>query len=347
MYRSADPAGGDRKRSSFTVAICAYNAVGRIHRALDALSQVHYAGNWEVLVVDNASTDGTAAFAGKWRALLPAMRVIGEPAAGVAHARVRAIHESRCDWIVWVDDDNILPPDYLETANSIVAGRNDVGVVAGDSNLMELAEPPPWFEEVAGCYAVGRQFPDEGEQGGGAFCWGAGSMLRRAAVLQVFGRDFRPILSGRLGRHQLAGEDAELCLATRLLGWGFLYSRDLVIGHAIEPERMSLSVLKKTAVGFGLSSIALEVYRAQFDPPFKRWVKTTDMLFIVYSFVKLGMRSLNSLLRKNMRARTALWMSQGAVVGLLSGMRPSRVLASPFLAKTISQRRHPVESAVR
>jgi hypothetical protein len=172
-------------------------------------------------------------------------------------------------------------------------------------------------------------------------------MLRRAAVLQIFDRDFRPILSGRLGRHQLAGEDAELCLATRLLGWGFLYSRDLVIGHAIEPARMNLGVLRKTAVGFGLSSVALEVYRAQFDPPFKRWVKTTDVPFVVYSLVKMGMRSLNSLLRKNMRARTALWMSQGAAVGLLSGMRPSRVLASPFLARTIAQRRQPVEEPVR
>jgi glycosyltransferase involved in cell wall biosynthesis len=151
MYRSADPAGGARKRSSFTVAVCAYNAVGRLHRALDALSLVRYVGDWEVLVVDNASTDGTADFAQRWRALLPGMRVVCEPAAGVAHARVRAIHEASCDWIVWVDDDNVLPPDYLETANAIVAGRNDIGVVAGDSNLLELAKPPAWFDEVAGC----------------------------------------------------------------------------------------------------------------------------------------------------------------------------------------------------
>ncbi len=337
-----DTAAGDAKRArdatSFTVAICAYNAVGRIARALDALTRVRYAGQWEILVVNNASSDDTAAAVEAWRTSLSAMRVVTEPVAGVAHARVRAIREARCEWIVWVDDDNLLPPDYLEMADAIVAGRDDIGILAGDSHLFELAAPPAWFQQVAGCYAVGQQFPREGRQVGGAFCWGAGSMLRRLAAVQILDLGFKPILSGRLGRHQLAGEDAEICLAMRLLGWGFLYSRALVIGHAIDPNRMRVDMLRKTAFGFGLSSVALEVYRAQFDPPLKRWVKTHDTAFAVYALTKFAGRLLRRLIRWDMRTRANLWASQGAAAGLLSGMRPSQVLASPFLGKVRAQR---------
>jgi len=338
MRIAADAAIYSRERSSFTVAVCAYNAVGRLHRALDALSLVRYEGDWEILVVDNASTDGTAAFAQKWRVLLPAMRVICEPAAGVAQARVRAIREARCDWIVWVDDDNLLPPDYLEVADAIVAGRNDIGIVAGDARLFELAAPPAWFQQVAGCYAVGQQFSHEGEQAKGVSSWGAGSMLRRIAAIQILDRGFKPVLSGRLGRHQLAGEDAEICLAMRLLGWGLLYSRALVIGHAIEPKRLSAAMLRRTAFGFGLSSVALEVYRAQFDPPLKRWVKTHDTAFAVYALTKFAGRLLRRLIRWDMRTRVDFWASQGTAAALISGMRASQVLATPFLRKVRSQR---------
>jgi glycosyltransferase involved in cell wall biosynthesis len=337
-----DTASGDAMRvrdaTSFTIAICAYNAVGRISRALDVLTRVRYAGQWEILVVDNASDDGTAAFVEAWRTLLPALRVIGEPAAGVAHARVRAIREARCDWIVWVDDDNLLPPDYLETADAIVAGRNDIGIVAGDARLFELAAPPAWFQQVAGCYAVGQQFSHEGEQHKGVSSWGAGSMLRCIAAIQILDRGFKPILSGRLGRYQLAGEDAEICLAMRLLGWGFLYSRALVIGHAIEPKRMSEDMLRRTAFGFGLSSVALEVYRAQFDPPLKRWVKTHDTAFAAYALTKFTGRLLRRLIRWDMRTRADFWASQGTAVALIAGMRPSRVLATPFLRKVREER---------
>jgi glycosyltransferase involved in cell wall biosynthesis len=320
-----------RQPTTFTVAICAFNAVGRIGRTLDALTNVRYWGHWEVLVVDNASTDGTSEFVQAWGQALPGMRVVREPVAGVAHARVRAIREASCDWIVWVDDDNLLPPDYLDTAHAIVADRDDAGVVAGDSKLFKLAVPPAWFDKVAGCYAVGRQMMREGDQHDGAFCWGAGSMLRRRAATRILDLGFRPVLTGRLGRHQLAGEDAEICLATRLLGWSFLYSRKLVIGHAIDPQRMTVESLRRTAFGFGLSSIALEVYRAHFDPPLKRWVKTRDLPFFAYSLAKLGSRWLRWLFRRDMRACADLWASQGAAAALISGMRPSSVLATPFL----------------
>src|SRR5262249_33546461 len=103
----------DCTATSFTVAICAYNARARIHRALDALAAVEYTGPWEVLVVDNASTDGTAEHVMRWASRLPALRVLSEPEPGVAYARRRALESSERDFVCFVDDDNLVAPDYL------------------------------------------------------------------------------------------------------------------------------------------------------------------------------------------------------------------------------------------
>jgi glycosyltransferase involved in cell wall biosynthesis len=330
-----------RQATGFTVAICAYNAVGRIGRALDALVRIRYAGPWEILVVDNASTDGTAEYVASWRAFFPSMRVVRESVPGVAHARVRAIAESRHEWMVWVDDDNLLPPDYLTMGDSIVRARKDIGIVAGDSRLLELALPPAWFDQVSSCYAVGRQFSREGQHGGGAFCWGAGTLLRRAAAQRILDLGFKPILSGRVGKHQLAGEDAEICLAIRMAGWSLIYSRQLLIEHAIEPHRMTVEMLRKTTFGFGLSSIAIEVYRSHFAPPLKRWVYRHDLPFAVYALAKFVGRFFRKTIRRDMRACAEFWASQGTLAGLFSGMRPSRVLAAPFFKLTQVQPESP------
>jgi hypothetical protein len=317
--------------TSFTIAICAYNAVGRIARTLNALALIHYGGPWEVLIVDNASTDDTVAFVEDWRTSLPALRVILEPVAGVAHARMLAIREARMDWIVWVDDDNILPPDYLTTAEALVRDSQDVGIVAGDSVLFELGNTPLWFMEVANCYAVGQQFSHEGNFTNGSFSWGAGSLIRRSAALQILELGFRPILTGRLGKNQLAGEDGEICIAMQLLGWTLMYSRRLVISHAIEPIRMNEVALRKTAIGFGLSSIVIEAYRSALEPPIKRWLKSHDPAFALHTIAKFTVRAFRLVYKRNMQSRVEFWISQGAVVALMEGMRPSRVLRTPFL----------------
>ena len=154
---------------SFTVAICAYNATARIWRALDALRDLRYAGPWDVLVVDNASTDATGEFAAGWSDRLPGLRVVREGTPGVAHARMRALREARGDCLCFVDDDNLLAPDYLRVADELLRALPEVGVLAGRSRLYELSPRPPWFDEVSSCYAVGEQGRADGFLPPGAF----------------------------------------------------------------------------------------------------------------------------------------------------------------------------------
>src|SRR6266571_8013370 len=102
-----------------SVIICCHNPrmdyLARVLKALKA--QTLSTDNWELLVVDNTSKDPVSASHDiSWH---PDARHVCERKLGLTHARLRGIAESSADLLVFVDDDNLLEPDYLERAIAI------------------------------------------------------------------------------------------------------------------------------------------------------------------------------------------------------------------------------------
>lgn len=284
------------------------------------------------MVVDNASTDGTGSFAMKWSARLPGFRVVREPKPGLANARARAFEVAQMEHVCFVDDDNLLAPDYLEVAAGIIDRFPEVGIVGGRSELFPIAGVPGWFDDVASSYAVGAPHDAEGEVPPGQVLWGAGLIVRRSAFVELLQRQFSPMLAGRLGNHQLAGDDAELCLALNLIGVRSYYSHRMSLMHAIEPSRMNLESLRRMAFGFGLSMVTLEVYRSYFQTPPKRLIKRSDVLLAVFLAMRWLRAVLPRMLQRSPRTRLNLWSVQGALHAFfVEGVRPSRVLRHAFL----------------
>jgi hypothetical protein len=252
---------------------------------------------------------------------------------------MRAIRECTGDAICFVDDDNLLAADYLAVADEILMTRQDVGALAGRSELYEISAPPDWFATVASCYAVGPQGNAEGYMDAAVAPWGAGSVFRGTALFALLDRSFAPVLTGRQGQHQLAGDDVELCYAINLLGWRTFYSPRLSLGHAIEPKRMNLEALRKTCLGFGRSSIAIEAYRGFMQGGWKRVFKHSDWASGGLVGLFLLRAGLTALMRANLRARTGWWLALGAAKGyFLEGRRPSAVLKSPFVTAILSNK---------
>ena len=99
-----------------TVAVLAYNEEHNIGDLLTSMvAQDLPIEQYEVLLVDNCSTDRTLAVAGKFRDRLPNLRIVSSPVNGIAQGRNLAIRESRGDLIAFTDADVILPPTWLTT----------------------------------------------------------------------------------------------------------------------------------------------------------------------------------------------------------------------------------------
>ena len=95
-------------RPLLTVAICTHNRAPYLDKALASLlRQTADAASFEILVVDNASTDDTRSVVERSRALRPDIRYVHEARLGLSHARNRAIAETGTPVIAFLDDDAI------------------------------------------------------------------------------------------------------------------------------------------------------------------------------------------------------------------------------------------------
>jgi GT2 family glycosyltransferase len=247
-----------------SLIVCTHNGARRLPPTLAHLAAQRTPPGlgWEVVVVDNASSDDTAAVArAAWQAGAPApLRVIAEPRVGVGHARARGIEDAAYEVAGFVDDDNWLAPDWVAHACEVMTAHPDVGACGsrGEPVFEGEAPPPEWFAANAHSFAVGDQGPP-GDVGGGPL-WGAALLVRRRAWQAVGDAGFEPALTGRRGSMSAAGEDTELCWALNHAGWRLWYEPRLRFRHAIPVSRLTWEYLCAIHYGFGVASVTMDHY---------------------------------------------------------------------------------------
>src|SRR5688572_23323081 len=212
-----------------SVVICCFNSSQRIIPTIEHLCRqkdVDFA--WEVILIDNNSTDGTAEIAWEtWqtnRGSCP-FRVIEELTPGTMHARKKGIEMSNYRYLLYCDDDNWLHEHYLKTAFSIISKDEDISVVGGIA-LLEFEKgllPPPWiFDFIKGF--GGPQGKKDGDTTFDKGClYTAGAIIDRVWMNKLYQMGFESTLKGRDGKSLQAGEDTELTYALKLIGSKLYY----------------------------------------------------------------------------------------------------------------------------
>jgi glycosyltransferase involved in cell wall biosynthesis len=237
-----------------SACICTYNRKERLGDALASLAQVRLPAGvgFEVVVVDNNSSDGTAETVADATAEGFSYRYVMEPRQGLSHARNRAIAEARGRLIAFLDDDVVVEKDWLQKLVLAFSVEPMPAAVGGRALLdAERALPRWWHDDFAGPAghfdrgdSVLRS--DKGYRG----MIGIGANL--AFDRRVFDRygEFRSDL-GRTGTSLAMGEELELLERLRRGGETLVYDPSVVVRHRPDLVRLSRSYLRRWYFQFG------------------------------------------------------------------------------------------------
>jgi len=250
----------------FSVIICCYNSSSRLPDTLKylAVQKVSALVQWEVIVVDNASTDNTAEIARlEWErngAPVP-IRIVEQPIPGQSAARDKGYEVSSYEYLLYVDDDNWLAPDYISIAYDIMHQNKNIGILGGQCTAAFEQTPPAWFEAKQLMYAVGKQ----GAKGGPIislrhYLFGAASIIRKSAWTRLRENNFRFLTVGRSGGKLSGGDDMELNKAFLMLGYTLWYDERLRFVHFMSAGRLNWDYLVRIGQGSASSFIPLMVY---------------------------------------------------------------------------------------
>jgi glycosyltransferase involved in cell wall biosynthesis len=256
---------------SISVLICCHNSAAVLPPTLAHLAAqaVDPSIVWEVLIVDNASTDGTAEVAMRlWPAAAPApLRVVREDRLGLMHARERGIAESTGDIVAFVDDDNWLCSEWVQTAVDTMRSHPHVGGLAGFNEPVFEGPRPHWFDKVANIYALGPERVAGGDVTEAHVLYGAGFVVRRTALADTTHKGFRSISMDRQGANLGAGGDSELSYFLRLTGWRLWLNPQLRLGHYLPARRLEWDYARRLAFGSACATAERDALVYACKPP--------------------------------------------------------------------------------
>lgn len=256
----------------------------RLQRTLRALrAQTLPAGQWETILVDNASVPVLAP--ADWQEHGPAnLRLVAEPRPGLSHARRTGFLAGTGDIHVLVDDDNELAPHYLMEVLRLFAAHPKVGVLGGRSVPEFEQTPEPWVREFDGLIAcrdlgdaplvsTGLRNAATGRNDYPMFApMGAGLALRHAAVQSWLEQGNHATLPDRQGSDLSSSGDNDIVLTAMTTGWEAAYFPSLRLTHLIPSFRTTREYLGRLNRGIQRSWMqVLTKHDANPWPPLPAW----------------------------------------------------------------------------
>jgi len=224
-----------------SIIACTRNRSSFLARTCEEILKRGYCGSeWELVIIDNGSTDDTLDVAHAVAEEHPdRVRVVVEHRLGLSEARNRGIAEARFGLLAFIDDDAFPLDGWLESLVAAFDSGPEVMCAGGPVDPMFEGELPPWFRGRYLPYlTVWDLGPDPVELAYNEYPRGANMAFRKEAFRRWGG--FSPYL-GRKGSSLLSCEETELCLRMERAGARIMYApgarvRHLTVADRITPE---------------------------------------------------------------------------------------------------------------
>lgn len=237
-----------------SVVLCVRNGGSLLRRQLDALAEQSAEG-WELIVVDNGSTDGSGQLAGSFIDRIPRLRVIGaHQRAGLSYARNVGAAVARGKVLAFCDADDVVSAGWLE---ALVRCIQTADLVCGRLRLTELNSTRAQYWRAmpdADC-----TFPTA--LGYRPYAVGANFAIRREVYLAVGGCDEDFVT---------CSDDVDLSWRVQAAGYSIEPCHDAVVDYQL---RESMRTMARQKFNYGYAEAMLlrkhrEVPRARFV---ERW----------------------------------------------------------------------------
>lgn len=239
--------------------ICTHNRDTYLGAAIDSLLAQDFTANFEIVVVDNGSSDRTREVV-EQRAADPRLKYIFEPILGLSVARNTGAKATSADIIAYLDDDAVASPQWLQVLYSAYENNPNIAIAGGKVTLIwpPDIEPPKWISPGLagnlGAYDLGDSIVYIEQPG--STPRGLNYSIRRSFLEDIGG--FDPQL-GRVGKNLLSNEELQMTEFAIERGWQVAYLPEALVAHNVAPERLKPSWFLNRGWWQGIS----ECYREQ------------------------------------------------------------------------------------
>lgn len=257
----AGAAGGGRpaRVPTLTVSVCTHDRPHYVRSCLESLRRQSVGLNaFDILVVDSCSPDAVGEQLREMVAAMPNARLVRAERLGASIARNLAIASTDADYLLFIDDDAIAAPDWIEQIRRVIMEHDPWPAVLGGRVLPIWEKPLPawWPRSLRGVLSIiewdGRgefrtpQVPATLEP------YGVNMIVRRDAVREVGGFDE---LLGRYGDFLLSDEDVQLAWKIQDRGHSVRYDSRITVHHQIQASRLAPSWLLARLYCQGASTV--------------------------------------------------------------------------------------------
>jgi glycosyltransferase involved in cell wall biosynthesis len=273
-----------------SIAICTWNRAQRLRTTLNQLaSVVPPSCPWELIVVNNNSTDETESVLDYFAGRLP-LRRVWEATPGLSNARNAAVKAATGDYVIWTDDDVLVGREWLVAYERAFRRWPDAAVFGGPVRPWFEGTPPAWltivWPDVSSAFAVRDLGRDPLRlNGGSAIPYGANYALRITEQRKYL---YDPEL-GRRVEGGLLGEEVAVIRAVIDSGKAGWWVPDASVEHLVPRERQTLEYIGNYYEMSGRTALKLGPAKTAtlFGRP--RWALRKALeAQIVYRFKRLG-----------------------------------------------------------
>jgi glucosyl-dolichyl phosphate glucuronosyltransferase len=251
----------------FTVIIATYNRAAQLDDTLHYLARVTTVQPWDVLVVDNSSSDDTPSLVARRARDFPVpLRYLLEPTQGKYAAMNSGIRASRGEIIAATDDDARVAPDWLDRAEAGLLERR-CGFVGGPVRPLWDGQPTAWLDQQSAVVQKVIAICDHGpipREYGVRLGWPLGvNVAYRREVFERAGL-FDPSLGRKAGTLRNQAQ-REWHLRARAAGITGFYLPDMIVDHRVGADRLQKQYFRRWYYWHGISRAKL-YWRFGLDP---------------------------------------------------------------------------------